>query len=124
MKVCFGLDKGDVTGAVNSGGKKAKDHHETIARGALLEPDDSLWTEEDMPALITAVKNRIPLYVARLSLKHLRLTSCVDRLKSGYITQKNGMSLTGQGLVHSGRANEMTDGSEIKNVWGTFFLRF
>lgn len=61
MKVCFGLDKGDVTGAVNSGGKKAKDHHATIARGALLESVDSPWLEEDMPALITAVKNRIPL---------------------------------------------------------------
>lgn len=67
MKVCFGLDKGDVTGTVNSGGKKAKDHHETIARGTLLESDNSLWTEEDMPALITAVKNRIPLYIAWLS---------------------------------------------------------
>lgn len=42
------------------------------------------------------------------------------RLKRGYINQKNGMSLTGQGLVHSGRTNEMIDGSEVKNIWGTF----
>lgn len=117
MKVSFGLDKGDVSGAVNSGGKKAKDHHETLARDALLGSENSSWVEADMPALITAVKNRIPMYAVSFH-------SCITthllyyRLKSSYIIQKDKMSLTGQGLVHSGRVDEMTDGSEIKNIWG------
>jgi len=45
-------------------------------------------------------------------------------LKTGYSKYHQKMSDTGQGLLDAGREDEFVEDSEIKNVWGTFFLSF
>ena len=45
-------------------------------------------------------------------------------LKIGYSKYRQKMSDTGQGLLDAGREDEFVEDSEIKNVWGMFFLSF
>jgi hypothetical protein len=64
-KVAFGFDKGD-TESVPTTGKKLKDHHCTIATRLFLDPKVPFkdFTNEDLPKLADAVKNRINVYVS------------------------------------------------------------
>jgi hypothetical protein len=39
-------------------------------------------------------------------------------MKASYKSRRETMSETGQGLLDSGCADEMTPGSDIKNMWG------
>ena len=39
-------------------------------------------------------------------------------MKKGYRSRRAMMSETGQGLLDNDRADEMTPGSDIKNLWG------
>ena len=45
-------------------------------------------------------------------------------LKTGYLKYCQKMSDTGQGLLDAGRKDKFVEDSEIKNVWGMFFLSF
>ena len=45
-------------------------------------------------------------------------------LKTGYSKYRQKMSDMGQGLLDVGCEDEFVEDSEIKNVWGTFFLSF
>ncbi|KAH9990643.1 hypothetical protein BJV74DRAFT_796013 [Russula compacta] len=105
-KVSFGFHKGDA-GTVNSGGKKSKDHHLTIAKKLFIDSADLKWGADDLPQL-----------------NFVLLNCFTGRLKMAYTKHCSEMSEMGQGLLDNDQADEMTPGSDMKNIWDKILAVF
>ena len=119
-KVAFGFDKGDV-GSIPTGGKKLGEHHQSLACALFINEVNPSWSEEDIPQLKDTVKNRILSYLLfylTFSMKYLLTMFVSFSLKTNYKKHRSEMSETGQGLLDEGREDEITQGSELANVWG------
>ncbi|KAH7913600.1 hypothetical protein BJ138DRAFT_1220151 [Hygrophoropsis aurantiaca] len=110
-KVAFGFDKGTES-SVNSGGKKLKAHHESLAQKVFLLDDlgladpSSQFASSPIDKLGVSVKNRI------------------KNLKENYIKHRDQIGATGQGLLDEDRESEITAGSELANIWDKVKVKF
>lgn len=113
-----------VDGTVPSGGKKLVDIYAEIARRLLLTDESLSFTEDDIPALVQVIKNRINTYVELVSppLPVADLIPCPSSVKKTYTKWHNKLKDTGSGLVEADREAEITPGSELASIWGTSFL--
>lgn len=105
----------------NPTGLTQADHAKSIARKLLLPTPledgtesyavpggalNGLYTEDDLPALATGIKNRILF------------------LKRTYTKYRDELGETGMGLVDANREHEMTVGSKMKNKWDDIQKKF
>ncbi|KAH7917118.1 hypothetical protein BV22DRAFT_1200347 [Leucogyrophana mollusca] len=110
-KVAFGFDKGTES-SINSGGKKLKAHHESLAQKVLLQDDfglvdpSSQFANYPIDKLGVSVKNRI------------------KNLKENYIKHRDQIGETGQGLLDEDRESDITAGSELANIWDKVKAKF
>jgi hypothetical protein len=118
-KVAFSFDKGNI-GSVPTGGKKIKDHYRAIGVKLFLDPEEPFGTfnHDDLEKLDDVVKNRINRCVRDLFV--YQMLDLLPSLKTQYGKYRKMMSETGQGLINEDHEDEMTPGSEIANMWGTY----
>ncbi|KII82823.1 hypothetical protein PLICRDRAFT_33215 [Plicaturopsis crispa FD-325 SS-3] len=84
----------------NSSGDRPEELYRKLARKLFVERTESGdWGEEDLKELKDVVKNRI------------------HSLKNKFRELRRMMSATGQGLIEQDREAEITEGSDIDNLW-------
>lgn len=117
----LGFDKG--AEVVNTGGKKVADIIREVTDKFIRKvAENNVVTlpTEDVPVVFASVKNRTSRYVCTSQNSPVLTALC--SLKTLYIKYRTDLGQTGHGLISEGREDEITEGSEIANVWGACSL--
>lgn len=121
----FGFMKDGSTVTVSSKGKSMDAHYDTLINEVVIYNNKQLgFTEAGRKDLRPVFKNRV---TACAFCPHLRMHRvCISyfwihRLKTGYSKWRKTMTVTGQGLVDAGKADEIWEGVDnaTSSAWGT-----